>query len=352
MKKIAITLFILIILVTSSSVVLISSLKSHGNNIYDSNIYSQNVFFNSNHEFISIENRENINYQVYIESILTNSFEKFEDAIYYASSYDRAAVLQTQSRRWVWDNYPLFNVIIGNRYEEFDLFHKAVKYARNYENSYVVHRPNQAIIWSNSTQLSENVRLNVPNILQMPALPRGCEVTALAILLNHAGVNVDKMTLANQVSKNYTPREVINGVIHWGHPNYGFVGDMFNRNYPGLGVYYKPIFELMKEYLPNASINLTGSNFEDLLFLLNRGIPIWVITNATYNLLSDSDFVTWITPQGEIQITAWLHAVVVSGYDENNIYFSDPLGRRTYAPRDQFIAAWEQMGRQAIAYAF
>ena len=53
------------------------------------------------------------------------------------------------------------------------------------------------------TEFSNNdekvILANVPLIQQLR--DRGCEVTSLAMMLQYAGVSVDKMTLANEIKK-------------------------------------------------------------------------------------------------------------------------------------------------------
>ena len=49
--------------------------------------------------------------------------------------------------------------------------------------------------------LKRKILLDVPTILQKPELPRGCEVTSLAMMLNYAGIEVNKMELAEKINK-------------------------------------------------------------------------------------------------------------------------------------------------------
>jgi uncharacterized protein YvpB len=201
-------------------------------------------------------------------------------------------------------------------------------------------------------KIKPSVLLDVPAIRQLPELPRGCEVTSLAMLLKDAGVQADKLTLAKQIKKDPTPFQRKNGKVYFGHPNDGFVGDMYSLTTPGLGVYHKPIKQLAETYLPDRIIDLTGSDFSMLQQYLSKGVPIWIITNSTYKKLPDSAFREWETPSGPIKITYYEHSVVITGYDQDFIYFNDPLTgeKNKKAPKADFLDAWAQMGRQAITY--
>ncbi|GKU84809.1 C39 family peptidase [Niallia sp. NCCP-28] len=197
-----------------------------------------------------------------------------------------------------------------------------------------------------------SVKLDAPIVSQLPELPRGCEVTSLAMLLQYAGIDADKMTLAKEVTKDTTPYQKKNGKIYYGNPNDGFIGDMYSLKGPGLGVYHKPIAKLANKYLPDRVVDLTGSDFEDLKTVLSDDRPVWIITTSTFRKLSDDNFRTWVTPSGTIKITYSEHSVLVTGYDKDYVYFNDPLTneKNKKAPIQDFIDAWVQMGSQAITY--
>lgn len=199
-------------------------------------------------------------------------------------------------------------------------------------------------------KIKGSVIIDAPLIKQYPELPRGCEVTSLAMLLQFAGEDVDKMTLANEVKKDPTPYSVSGGKVYFGNPHDGFVGDMYNLQNPGLGVFHEPIRELAEQYLPGRIIDMTGSDFEKLKIPLSAEQPVWVIINTAYQKISEDLFQTWETPSGAVKVTSKEHSVLVTGYDDQFIYFNDPLTgiKNKTAPIQDFKEAWVQMGSQAI----
>jgi uncharacterized protein YvpB len=188
---------------------------------------------------------------------------------------------------------------------------------------------------------------NVEPITQFPELPRGCEITSLTMLLRFAGVDIDKMTLAQEISKVPYQKDG-----YFGNPTKGFVGNMYTYNEPGLSVYNEPIENLARKYLPNRIINLTGSSFLEIKEQLTNGKPVWVIVGSTFKLLHDENWETWKTSDGEIKITRKVHSVLITGYDEEFIYFNDPFYStpNMKAEFDDFIASWNQFGLQAVSF--
>ncbi|WP_396654836.1 C39 family peptidase [Mesobacillus jeotgali] len=194
--------------------------------------------------------------------------------------------------------------------------------------------------------------MHAPLIKQMPELPRGCEVTSLAMMLNQAGVKANKMTLAKQVKKDPTIYRYSNGKKYFGNPNYGFVGNMYTFSKPGFGVFNKPVAELANKYMPGRIVNLSGQSFDSVLDYVGAGRPVWVINTSWFSHVPRKYWQTWYTPQGPIRITMKEHSVLITGYDSKYVYFNDPLDGMKNKKRlkKQFIEGWTQFGKQAISY--
>lgn len=200
--------------------------------------------------------------------------------------------------------------------------------------------------------------IQVPAVDQYPQLPNGCEITSLTMLMDWAGHPVSKMTLAAEMPKDPTKLvlttstnaqgQTVHHVQYWGSPNVGFVGDVYEAG-EGYGIYHKPLARFLNQLLPGRAVDLTGSSFTTLLHHVAQGIPVEVW--ATTTLQPTSRWVTWQSPEGPVRATPLEHALLLVGYSPGYVYLNNPLNGEAAekAPIGPFIAAWKQLGRQAIS---
>lgn len=210
--------------------------------------------------------------------------------------------------------------------------------------------PSPAKAATKEKPLPVSALLDAPAIKQYPELPSGCEVTSLAMLLQYAGVKKSKMELAYEMPKDPTPIRYDNNgqIVSWGDPNVGFVGDVTGKS-RGFGIYHAGLLPLLKAYVP-AALDLTGKPFDLLAKQVAAGYP--VIVWNTIDFAAPSKWVTWETPNGSVTTTFAEHAVLLVGYDENNVYVNDPVtGNKNVAiDKAQFLETWKTMGQQALSY--
>ncbi len=302
-----------------------------------------------NFQMVAYSNKQ---YSVKQGNTILGEYDDMEEAVLKAEAYARSVVVDNETDNWVFTTVRPYIILADNAIFDFDTFEQALSYAKRANNAPIYYKDNHTIIWEQPYQLDEEQHIYIPHITQMPELPRGCEVTALAMMLNYFGVDVSKMELAQQVAKDETPYSVDpqTGRITYGNPYKGFVGDMYNMANRGYGVYHGPIFDLANQYMPDKVIDITGAEFDDVLNFVSKGYPVWVVTNGSYAQLPDNEFELWHTPTGIVKITRRMHAVVVTGYKGNNIIINDPLypTANRYLNMEDFKKSWEQMGNQAV----
>lgn len=199
--------------------------------------------------------------------------------------------------------------------------------------------------------IKQKVLLDVPLIRQNPELKYGCEVTSLAMILQYAGADTNKMKLFHEIRKDADPlkRSKNGDIISWGNPAEGFVGDMTGKK-AGYAVFEQPMLDLIEKYLPGRAVNLTGKDFCEVLARVSSGSPVVIWTTGDYKLPDRPE--SWTHGKETIRSPMDLHAVVLVGYEGNILYLNDPLsGRKQVAVNKQsFIATWNQMQKRAVSY--
>lgn len=193
--------------------------------------------------------------------------------------------------------------------------------------------------------------IDVPTQSQLPALPNGCEVTSLSMLLGFAQRPVDKLVLARRQDTD-RGQPVFAGTQHdfysisrWGNPNNSFVGRVDGRY--GYGIYHGPLARLLDRQLPGRSDDLTGRPFSEVLARVRQGTPVVLWTTTTFR--PPSRWVTWATPNGPFRATQAEHAVLLIGYTPGHLVINNPLsGQRESVQAAPFLVSWQQMGRQAL----
>ena len=198
-------------------------------------------------------------------------------------------------------------------------------------------------------------RLDVPVILQNPELPNGCEATALAMVLTYHGYNADKLSIAYD----YIPLEdfvLVDGRRTGGDPALVYPGDP-----GGTGYYCLPrvVAGAANRYLSRQSgashvaRNATGAEEDDLKAHIAAGQPVlaWCTIDGEAPR-TNPDTAWYLSDTGELyEPYSNLHVVVLSGYDEESFYISDPQGLRDAVPIDAFMENYRQMGSRAVTMA-
>ncbi|MGE6595111.1 C39 family peptidase, partial [Bacillus proteolyticus] len=218
------------------------------------------------------------------------------------------------------------------------------------EGGWIQIQTNNGLKWVNEGNVNRSqVILNVPSIYQFPELHNGCEVVSLQMLVEHQiGRSLNKVAFAFEMPfdqtklKNYKTSSQI-----WGDPDVGFVGDV-TGNTPGYSINPEPLKRLLDKYARGT--NLTGNDFSVLENYVRNGKP--VVTWVTVALNNPRPITTWKTPGGKtIYGRMNTHAVVLTGVDDNYVYYNDPFygTKNVKVSKSHFASIYNQMGKKALS---
>lgn len=203
--------------------------------------------------------------------------------------------------------------------------------------------------------IPHSVRLKVENIPQLPELPNGCEGASLAIVLNYMGYNADK----TDVAYNDIPLQPF---------YYGEYGRLTGANpesaYPGApgadsaGYYcYPPVvvaaaenFFRRQNETPLDAHDITGASQQTIFRHLAGRSPVIVWKTLHNTPLQKSQSFSWVDSQTNETYIPYtnVHVVVVTGYDQEYVYLSDPLEMYDRLGRAEFEAVFDECGQKAV----
>lgn len=211
-----------------------------------------------------------------------------------------------------------------------------------------------------STLLSEKVyrnstgtRLTDFEIMeQYPELPTGCEITAMTMVLNYYGYNVDKVTMA----LDYMPK--IQAEFYRGEDgrlmgpdleNF-FVGDPTEDTgyICGTGA----IVTAANAYLTDVGSDMTAvamknAQPEELYDLIDQGTP--VVIWCTINMEDRAETDSWYREDGTyMEWSTNDYGAVLIGYDEDTVTVADPIYSRITVSRVQFEKIFAERGGQCV----
>lgn len=196
-------------------------------------------------------------------------------------------------------------------------------------------------------KVEKTYQLDIPlkNQMSDPPLLYGCEVTALGMILEYYGYEGNKNTLQEAIEKQ--PYQLANGLM--GNPHKGFVGDASGK-LPGTGVYHEPVARLAQKVVGEDYLVLdaTGQSVKTLLAAIRQGSPVWVAVTIDYSVPTATDFTMWQTADGAVEVSHKYHAAVITGYDEENIFLNDALGKTVTIKQGRFAEIYQGMGKQSI----
>lgn len=194
---------------------------------------------------------------------------------------------------------------------------------------------------SDAITLPPSHEINLEYVSQYPDLPSGCESVSLTMLLNYNGFDITK----NELVDNY--------LIYSYDYVHGFCGDPYS-SYVGGGCYAPGMTDTANKYLSSQNSdliarNLTGKDFDDLLYYVasNKPVMVWTTIGLGYCEKSyeggyyEGAYYSWDYME---------HCVVIAGYDTTNrtLTIYDPIDGIVTRDYDTFKDIYDQMYKMAI----
>lgn len=192
-------------------------------------------------------------------------------------------------------------------------------------------------------QLMESMYLEVPEILQNPELPTGCESVALTMALMFEGFELEKTTIADDYL--IYNCEDDNMAI-------GYIGDPYSDS--GAGCFAPAIAASAMSFFWDqrcdySAYDVSGSTLEELFAYVAAGKPV-IIWGTMY--MAEPEFTEEVTEYNG-KVYRWYkqeHCMVLSGYDLKNqtVTINDPLEGIVTRDLAEFGRIFNLTGQNAV----
>ena len=174
----------------------------------------------------------------------------------------------------------------------------------------------KAYYWIKQGKIT-GIKNMVKVISQRPQLPTGCEMTAVTMMLNFAGVKISKTQVANM-----TPRS--------SNPNKGFIGSPYKKYPQGYWVAPNGIKNVVTKCLGTSKV-MTGASLKSIKNKLLHSHPV----------------VVWVAGIDGFSN----HALTLTGYQNDYLYYNDPwTGKKSSISTNSFMEHWRANEYRALSY--
>lgn len=197
---------------------------------------------------------------------------------------------------------------VNKKYRYFDKTGKQVK--KNISTK-------KAHYWIKHTGQITGIKNYAKVICQRPEMPTGCEITAVTMMFNFAGVKVSKFQAAKVMKRS-------------SNPNKGFIGSPYKKWPLGYWVAPKGIKSVVKHYLGKSQV-MTGCSMKSIKkkLLCSHLVVAWV---GMFDGISN-------------------HAITLTGYHQGKIYYNDPwTGTKRVMSENKFKTHWALDAHRALSY--
>lgn len=196
-----------------------------------------------------------------------------------------------------------------------------------------------------------HLHLPMVSVLQNPELPNGCEITSLTAILQSYGYDVSKTVMAD-VYLEQIPFSRKDGKLYGADPYLAYAGNPRHAR-SGFFVYGPPIVDAAHKYFADVggtheALDISGSSREEIMSYLYDGYPVlmWVTLNLEKSRINYSWYIYDTDEFFPAPVN--LHAVVLHGFNGDELYVMDPLRGLITRDADEFFASYDDLGSHAV----